>query len=129
MSLVPLGCATAFQPGLANAPQLSGSPIVDVRVHDAIANGRDSCEQRRPGAGPLRNEVPACAVATPIVSNPSGAAGAANESPANMAPIPWVAPYSDRGSCPSWDNRIGRLTVAEGFAFFSTTAETCTTPL
>src|SRR5580692_7512612 len=124
MSLGPLGCATAFRPGLANAPQLSGSPIVDVRVHDAIANGGDSCE-RRLGAGPLRNEVPACAVATPTVSSPSVVAAAVEGSPANVAPVPWVKPYSDRGSCPSWDNRMGRLTLAEGFAFSSTTVKTC----
>ncbi len=125
MSLVPLGCATAFRPGLANAPQLNGSPIVDVRVHDAVANGRDSCE-RRVGAGPLRNEIPACAVATPTVSKPSVAV---DGSPATVVPAPWVKPYSDRGSCPSWDNRMGRLTLTEGFAFASTTAKTCTTPL
>src|ERR1700689_1392586 len=118
MSLAPLGCATVFRPGLANAPQLSGSPIVDVRVHDAVANGRDSCE-RRPGAGPLRNEVPACAVATPPGLHPSVVTGAGSESPAKGDPMPWVKPYSDRGSCPSWDNRMGRLTVTEGFAFFS----------
>jgi hypothetical protein len=130
MSLVPLGCGTAFRPGLANAPQLNGSPIVDVRVHDAIANGRDSCE-RRLGSGPLRNEVPACAVATPPanLSAAVGAVGAPKESPANAASIPRVKPYSDLDGCPSWDNRMGRLTVAEGFAFFSTTAQTCTTPL
>ena len=131
MSLVPLGCGTAFQPGLANAPQLNGSPLVDVRVHDAIANGRDSCE-RRLGSGPLRNEVPACAVATPPLSGASvavGAVGAVNESPESAGSIPQVKPYSDLDSCPSWDNRMGRLTVAEGFAFFSTTAETCPTPL
>jgi hypothetical protein len=128
MLLAPLGCATAFRPGLANAPQLNGSPIVDVRVHDAIANGRDSCE-RRLGAGPLRNEVPACAVATPTVSNSSVPAVPVYGLPANVAPVPWVQPYSDRGSCPSWDNRMGRLTLTEGFAFASTTAKTCTTPL
>lgn len=127
MSFVPLGCGAGFQLGLANAPQLSGSPIVDVRVHDAIANGRDSCE-RRLGAGPLRNEVPACAVGTPTVSSPSAEA-VVNGSPANVVPVPWVEPYSDRGSCPSWDNRMGRLTLTEGFAFSSTTAKTCATPL
>jgi hypothetical protein len=125
MSLVPFGCATAFRPGLANAPQLSGSPIVDVRVHDAVANGRDSCE-RRLGAGPLRNEIPACTVATPTLSSASVAVDAP---PASIAQVPWVQPYSDRGSCPSWDNRLGRLTLTEGFAFVSTTAKTCTPPL
>jgi hypothetical protein len=126
--LVPLGCGTAFRPGLANAPQLNGSPIVDVGVHDAIANGRDSCE-RRLGPGPLRNEVPACAVAVATVSSPSVAVIAVKGAPANVAPVPWVEPYSERGSCPSWDNRMGRLTLAEGFVFFGTTAKTCTTPL
>jgi hypothetical protein len=124
MLLVPLGCATAFRPGLANAPQLNGSPIVDGRVHDAIANGGDSCE-RRLGPGPLRNEVPACVAVTPA-SDPVALDGA----PANAAMPPWVKPYFDRGSCPSWDNRMGRLTVAQGFTFVSTAAETtCTTPL
>jgi hypothetical protein len=133
MSLVPLGCATAFRPGLANAPQLSGSPIVDVRVHDVIANGRDSCE-RRLGAGPLRNEIPACtaptpaAVATPTAT-PSAAVITVGGSPANVTQVPWVQPYSDRGTCPSWDNRMGRLTLTDGFAFASTMAKTCTTPL
>jgi hypothetical protein len=126
MSLVPLGCGTAFRPGLANAPQLSGSPIVDVRVHDAVANGRDSCE-RRLGAGPLRNEIPACTVTTPT-ANPSVTV-AADGSPTHVTEVPWVQPYSDRGSCPSWDNRMGRLTLTEGFAFASTMAKTCTTPL
>jgi hypothetical protein len=120
MSLVPLGCATVFRPGLANAPQLNGSQMVDPRVHDAIANGRDSCE-RRLGAGPLRNEQPACIVAAPSVYPPVA--------PAEAVPVPWVKPYSDRGSCPSWDNRMGRITIEEGFAFAPTVAGTCTTPL
>jgi hypothetical protein len=124
MSLVPLGCATAFRPGLANAPQLNGSQMLDTRVHDAIANGADSCE-RRLGAGPLRNEVPACAVAVPSVSN----APPVSATPAAAVPVPWVKPYSDRGSCPSWDNRIGRITIDEGFAFDRTMAETCAAPL
>jgi len=124
VSLVPLGCATVFRPGLANAPQLNGSQMVDPRVHDAIANGRDSCE-RRLGAGPLRNEQPACIAAAPPVSTPA----ARGEAPAEALPVPWVKPYSDRGSCPSWDNRMGRITIDEGFAFAPTVAKTCTTPL
>jgi hypothetical protein len=123
ISLVPLGCATAFRPGLANAPQLNGSPIVDVRVHDAIANGPDSYE-RKLGPGPLRNEVPPCTVAL-SVPNPAALDGA----PTSTVLVPWVKPYFDRGTCPSWDNRMGRLTVAEGFTFVSTAAETCTAPL
>jgi hypothetical protein len=124
MSLAPLGCATV--PGLANAPQLNGSQMVDPRVHDAIANGRDSCE-RRLGAGPLRNEEPACVVPTGSISKspPVGL----SEAPAAAVPVPWVKPYSDRGICPSWDNRMGRITIDEGFAFVPTVAETCTTPL
>jgi hypothetical protein len=125
MSLLPLGCATVFRPGLANAPQLNGSPMVDPRVHDAIANGRDSCE-RRLGAGPLRNEQPACVASLPPVSNPPVMRG---EPPVETLPVPWVKPYSDRGSCPSWDNRMGRITIEEGFAFARTVAESCTTPL
>jgi hypothetical protein len=126
MSLVPLACATAFRPGLANAPQLNGSQTLDTRVHDAIANGGDSCE-RRLGAGPLRNEVPACVVSVPSVSNANPVAPSVT--PAAPVPVPWVKPYSDRGSCPSWDNRMGRITIDEGFAFARTMAESCTTPL
>lgn len=56
-----LGCVPAVQPGLANAPALGGSPLVDPRVHDAIANGEDSCGRRlEPDTGPLRYRLPPC---------------------------------------------------------------------
>jgi hypothetical protein len=61
----------------------------------------------------------------PSVSNPV----ALDEAPGSTVLVPSVKPYTDRGTCPSWDNRMGRLTVAQGFTFVSTTAETCTAPL
>ncbi len=53
-----LGCAV--QAGLANAPTLGTTPGDDRRVHDAIANGRDSCE-RQESTSPLRGHTPPCA--------------------------------------------------------------------
>jgi len=56
-----IGCTSAVQPGLANAPALGGTPVADVRVHDLIANGQDSCGRTfRPDPGPLRYRVPPC---------------------------------------------------------------------
>jgi hypothetical protein len=56
-----VGCATTVHPGLANAPGLGGTRIVDARVHDVIANGQDSCGRRpEPDPGPLRYRWPPC---------------------------------------------------------------------
>ena len=59
--LASLGCAPTVYPGLANAPGLGGSRVVDARVHDAISNGQDSCGRRpEPDPGPLRYRQPPC---------------------------------------------------------------------
>jgi hypothetical protein len=56
-----VGCGTTVHPGLANAPGLGGTRIVDARVHDVIANGQDSCGRRlEPDPGPLRYRQPPC---------------------------------------------------------------------
>jgi hypothetical protein len=56
-----VGCATPVHPGLANAPGLGGTRIVDARVHDVISNGQDSCGRRlEPDPGPLRYRQPPC---------------------------------------------------------------------
>jgi hypothetical protein len=55
------GCGGGvIQPGLANAPSLNGTP--ETRVHDAIANGHDSCERSMfPQGEVLRGQIPSCA--------------------------------------------------------------------
>src|SRR5580658_2913175 len=54
------GCGGVIQPGLANAPSLNGTP--ETRVHDAIANGHDSCERSMfPQGEVLRGHIPSCA--------------------------------------------------------------------
>jgi len=50
---------TQVHPGLANAPGLGGSRA-DVRVHDDVANGNDSCERHGVGGSPLRGHLPPC---------------------------------------------------------------------
>jgi hypothetical protein len=54
------GCAMAVvEPGLANAPALPLAVTID--VHDAIANGHDSCPRARVAAGdPLHYRYPPC---------------------------------------------------------------------
>ncbi len=55
-----LGCASRVQAGLANAPALGGATQED-RVHDVIANGRDSCERNAfPQGEVLRGHIPPC---------------------------------------------------------------------
>jgi hypothetical protein len=59
--LAAMGCGTTFQPGLANAPALGGTPVADTRVHDVIANGPDSCGRLlEPDPGPLRHRLLPC---------------------------------------------------------------------
>lgn len=52
-------CACSVQPGLANAPQLGESAMAHPRVHDAIADGPDSCGQGL-DPGPLRSRMVQC---------------------------------------------------------------------
>jgi hypothetical protein len=54
------GCGPVVQAGLANGPALGGvSP--EMRVHDAIANGRDACERAGfPQGEVLRGHLPPC---------------------------------------------------------------------
>lgn len=46
--------------GLANAPALGATPPGIGGVHDAISNGRDSCERRGLLGSPLRGHQPPC---------------------------------------------------------------------
>ena len=54
------GCVASVQGGLANAPTLADA-TPETRVHDAIANGRDSCERAAfPPGEVLRGHTPPC---------------------------------------------------------------------
>ena len=76
LSLPAFGCEHAVQPGLSNAPALGGPSAVDPRVHDAIANGPDSCE-RHLDSSPLRNRFPPCGTdASPATTEPAATGGA-----------------------------------------------------
>jgi hypothetical protein len=108
LSLGPVACATTVQAGLANAPGLSGT-LADPRVHDAIANGTDSCE---PAPGALRNEVPPCPIARPE-SNPTVAIQPPS---AKRDVVPWVEHYYTPWACFSQDDQVGRVTLAGSFA-------------
>jgi hypothetical protein len=86
-----LGCGSSVQPGLANAPALGGTRVVDPRVHDAIANGPDSCGRRLDRApGPLRNRLSPCAP----LSSPAKSAAFVSKAPGNDAfALPWMEHY------------------------------------
>jgi hypothetical protein len=107
MLLAPVACTTMVRPGLANAPASSG-PAGDARVQDVIANGGDSCE-RRLGPGPLRNEVPPCAIGR-SASDPADGRRASNE---KQIAAPWVEHYYTHWPCSSRDDdQVGRATLA-----------------
>ncbi|HXX67546.1 MAG TPA: hypothetical protein VEK07_10210 [Polyangiaceae bacterium] len=57
IAVTTLGCSV--HPGLANAPALGTVPPSGGHEHDAVANGRDSCE-RFGGGSPLRPHLPPC---------------------------------------------------------------------
>jgi hypothetical protein len=95
-----LGCAV--KPGLANTPQLGGTPDVDSRVQDAIANGPDSCG-RMLDPGPLRNRVIPCAQMTGAPSTSSSFAPVTSQ---NAIVKPWVEHFYWRWACPSVDRKL-----------------------
>jgi hypothetical protein len=106
--LTPVACATAVQPGLANVPALSTSPVADASVHDVIANGRDSCE-RGLGAGPLRHQFPLC----PGVERPAPAPVVIRVAPSEKwFVMPWVEHFYSRWPCSSPENEANRVTLA-----------------
>ena len=86
-------CACAVKPGLANAPQLGTAPDADSRVHDAVANGPDSCG-RRLDPGPLRHRVLPC----PRVSTPTSRPAPA-VSLDDTAIMQWLKHYHARWPC------------------------------
>jgi hypothetical protein len=66
-----VGCAPSVPVGLANAPVLGGA-TVETRVHDVIANGRDSCERSAfPQGEVLRGHIPPCVTKEPAAGVPA----------------------------------------------------------
>jgi hypothetical protein len=103
--LASLGCPTGVQPGLANVPVLSTSPVADANVHDVVANGRDSCE-RGQGPGPQRYQIPECAderLATPP--------GVVSVAPPSATVMPWLEHYYSRWPCALSEDQASRMTL------------------
>jgi len=88
-------CACTLQPGLANGPQLGGTPDTDSHVHDAIANGPDSCG-RRLDPGPLRNRIIPCPRTGEPRSIPPSAAPSTGSDPVIMR---WLNHYHAHWPC------------------------------
>jgi hypothetical protein len=86
-------CACTVQPGLSNAPRLGTAPDADSHIHDAIANGPDSCG-RKLDPGPLRNRVVPC----PRVSAPNSPPAPA-VSLDDTAIMQWLKHYHARWPC------------------------------
>jgi hypothetical protein len=110
MSSASFACAATVRPGLANASALGAIPIADASVHDAVANGRDSCE-RGLGPGPLRHQFPPC----PDAERPAAASNVANFAPSARgtgAGVPSIDLYYSRWRCSSSKNEAGSLTFA-----------------
>jgi hypothetical protein len=80
------GCATTIEPGLANAPRLGGSQASDLRIHDVVSNGADSCG-RHAEHGPLRARIPPC----PTAGHPVVGTVLFTESPdTESLVLPWL---------------------------------------
>ena len=58
-ALVWVSSGCSVHADLSNAPTLGATPGAPRRVHDAIANGTDSCERFGSGS-PLRGHEPSC---------------------------------------------------------------------
>ncbi len=99
-----VGCASTstVQVGLANAPWLGGA-TPETRVHDAIANGRDSCERSAfPQGQVLRGEIPPCVPGEP-------ASAKLPDFRWLLPPArPWQVPGYVAGTCPhAWPGASG----------------------
>lgn len=105
-----LACACTVQAGLANAPQLGGAATGEPGVHDAIANGPDSCG-RKLDPGPIRNRVIPCPRASHPRSTSPSAALPVESDPTVMQ---WLQHYHAHWPCPE---DVGRpLAIASGAA-------------
>jgi hypothetical protein len=119
---VVAGCATRLQGGLANAPTL-GEGTPETRVHDAVANGRDSCERSAfPQGDVLPGRVPSC-----IAKENLAAAPAATATPAPGEN--WVSPSYTHGLCPRIGPGLVRTERSVATASVSASGDiTCASP-
>jgi hypothetical protein len=109
LGTLALSCGGAVvQPGLANAPALGGAQIVDPRVHDAIANGLDSCG-RHLDPGPLRYEIPPCPRLLP-----SAPAVSFQPAPGGETEMHWLEHYYVGFPCPHPRSSDGEGLIAWG---------------
>jgi hypothetical protein len=86
------GCAATVQGGLANAPTLAHA-TPETRVHDAVTNGRDSCERSAfPPGEVLRGQVPAC-------SEKESSAATPTVPPCSSQYEAWISPFYSPSFC------------------------------
>jgi hypothetical protein len=86
------GCVASVQGGLANAPTLADA-TPETRVHDAIANGRDSCERSAfPPGEVLRGHTPPCI-------KKEGSAAAPALLPSSSQDKAWISPFYPPSVC------------------------------
>ena len=114
------GCSSSVQVGLANAPILGGA-TPDTRVHDAIANGRDSCERSAfPQGQVLRGQIPPCVPKQRVaLTRAEPWIGLANS---------WdLRPYS-LGDCPTGDRAMTKRQTSFVAVSLSSSGRLCREP-
>jgi hypothetical protein len=100
---IQIGCAPRLEGGLANAPTLGGV-TPETRVHDAVANGRDSCERSAfPQGEVLRGQVPPCVAREKARLSAIGALA-----PVSAPEGTWMSSSYPRGLCPSLGPGLAR---------------------
>jgi hypothetical protein len=114
------GCGSSVQVGLANAPILGGA-TPETRVHDVIANGRDSCERSAfPQGHLLRGQIPTCGPKQRVtLTRAEPWTGPANS---------WnLRPYS-LGDCPSGDRAMSKPQTSLVAVSLSSSGRLCREP-
>ncbi len=95
--------ACSVQPGLANAPRLGGTTVADPRIHDAIANGPDSCG-RTTDPGILPNRILPC----PASSQPRSLPPPAHSPGSEPNFTPWLEHFYSNCTWPAQASRANR---------------------
>lgn len=119
-SLVPCvaGCGASVRAGLANAPKLGSTG--DESVHDAVANGQDSCAVGG-GQGALRNRVPPCPGAA-RASSPTWTPSASEGLPEGALVVPWLKHFYVGWPCARSTESRSTARIAWDFTPVSATA-------